>query len=266
MKHVRVFLLLAAVILCVHYAEAGTLEFGERIGYGVLDYTENSSTAGSDIDSDADLRTVLFRLSVEYYFTEKEDLFFGSAAEWVWGTEDDETWDENGIEVQNNDLRIFGQNYDLRFGYRNRTQEFSYKLYALGGWDGIHFERDNFELIGTTDSNEVTEDFSLWRGGVGLNLGYQFGKWAIEGSAEYAYYLEGTGENSERRDVDYDVDGERIDLTIGISREVIENLYITAGGTYIKFDLDIDQVDDVIDQADSELEVTAGVISLTYEF
>ncbi len=261
------FLILVLIIIClVNYAEAGRVEIGERFGYGVLKYEESSSPGGQELESEATLRTFLLGLSGEYVFSGQENLFMGANTEWTWGTENKEIWDINGVEAQKNELRIFGQSYDVRLGYKNSHQGFSYKFYITGGWDGIHFERDNFILQGTTRRNEVTEDFSLWRTGGGLALGYKLGRWSLDGSAAYFFYPEGEGKNSSLRNVEYDTEGERLDAAVGMTRELIENLYVNFSVGYTLLDLEINETENIVDQTDSKMQIGVGVIKLTYSF
>jgi hypothetical protein len=246
--------------------EAGNIEFGERIGYGVMKYEESSSADGTETESESTLRMFLLEVSGEYTFSKPQNFFIGVTAEWAGGSEDEETWEENGVEVQKNDLRIFGQFYDIRIGYNKSNKRFYYGLYAAGGWDSIHFERDNFISSGTEIRNEITEDFSLWRTGGGIVLGYKFGKWALAGTTAYAFYPEGEGKNSAQKEVEYDTEGERLDVKIGITREIAENLNLNFGGGYTVLDLDINETEDKVNQTDSRIQIVAGVIELTYSF
>jgi hypothetical protein len=247
------------IIICfAGYTEAGTFGFGEHIGYGVIGYSETSFSGGSEVESDTDLDAIIVGLSGEYSFSRPQNFFVGITTDWIWGSEDSEKWERDGTEVQTNDLRIFGQFYDLRLGYKNRIQKFYYRIYVSGGWDSIHFERDNFLTQETLIRDEVKESFRLWRTGGGVGFGYKFGRWALDGRAAYAYYPEGRVENS--AGVKFDTEGTCIDLGAGVALEIIQNLNLYIGGSYTLIELDENEPYFI----DSKIKIISGIINLTY--
>ncbi|NOZ68947.1 MAG: hypothetical protein GXP46_06825 [Deferribacteres bacterium] len=270
MKVNILLIVVSAVFLTAVHAGASGFGIGVHSGYGSIIYEENTTAFGNDITSEAVLDTVLFGISAEYTFTEPGYLFAGIVTDWAFGLEDSETWETDGVATQTNDLEVFGQFYDIRFGYKNTVAGLYYRIYASGGWDGIHFRRDEFVSRGVAVSGDVTEDFSLWRIGAGAAIGYKFGKWALDGRAAYAHYPDAEVKNSSVPDVKFDTSGTCLDMGFGLARELSANMSLYLGGTYTEIRLresDIKQKG--LLQAvfpDSSTRLTAGVVNLTYAF
>ncbi|MBI5409658.1 MAG: hypothetical protein HZA14_09865 [Nitrospirae bacterium] len=250
------------------YAEGFGL--GTHAGFGVIKYEENTSAFGDEVESKAVLNTALFGVSGEYSLKKPDNFFAGITTDWAFGLEDRENWKENGVKIQTDDLEIFGQFYDIRFGYKNSISSFYYRAYISGGWDGIHFSRDNFVVSGRPESGSVTENFSLWRTGGGIGAGYKFDKWALDGRAAYAYYPRGQVRNSSLSQFTFDTTGACLDVGAGIARELIKNVNLYLGGSYTLIELkesDIERDDSV--QAvfpESETQIIVGVANLTFAF
>ncbi len=228
------FLCLLLITGSVH---AGNLILDGHGGYGVINYKEDTSS-GVKTEATSTLKTVYFGGSGEYSFNKPENYYAGIAADWAIGVEDGETWTKDGTQVQTNDIKIFGQFYDLRFGYKDSMEKFSYGIYLSGGWDGMYFDRDNFVESGIPSSGAITEEFSLWRAGGGIKAGYEFGQWTAEGLISFAYYTDAKVENSKYPGFKFDTEGVRLDLELGAKRSLFDNLSLYLGGLYRSIQLD----------------------------
>jgi len=274
------FILLAVLVLLAKgFAYAGNFGLGVHTGYGVIKYEEFTTAVGAKIESESSLDTFLLGVSGEYSLKKYSNLYTAIVTDWAFGLEDNEKWKENNSVIQRNDISLFGQFYDLRFGYKNTLDRFYYRTYLSGGWDGIHFRRKNFvvnDIAQPTDA--ITEDFSLWRIGAGLGFGYKFGVWAFDGRAAYSYYFDGEVRNSSHEGLVFDTNGTCLDIGLGIAREITKNINLYAGGSYTQMDLDESEVNREVTQhgniitrqdivfPDSRTRILAGVINLTYAF
>jgi len=260
-------------------AYAGNFGIGTHGGYGGLKYEENSDAFGGDIESEAKLDTVLFGFSGEYSFVKPKNFFTGLVTDYTFGLKGEEAWEEDDILIQTNDVGLFGQFYDLRFGYKNSLDRFYYRAYLSGGWDGIHFRRKNFAFSDSSMSGDViTEDFSLWRAGAGLGLGYNFGKWAADMRAAYSYYFDGDVRNSSHRGLVFDTDGICFDAGIGLMREMTREIGLYLGGSYTLIELNESDVKQEIIRhgniitrrdtvfPDSRTQIITGMVNVTYHF
>lgn len=255
MKHGNfIFSFLLMSILISGHAYAAGFGVGVHSGIGLMKYEEHTSS----FNSEAKLNMFLVGASAEYSFTKPKNFFLGITTDWAWGLEDDEEstqiMSDGTIVEQEADLSIFSQFYDLRFGYKNNLKDIHYRLYASGGWDGVHFDRQNIE------------DFSLWRVGGGINLVYAIGQYALDGRAAYAYYFDGDIRNSGFGGVWFDTNGTCLDMGIGVSRNIAENISLYVGGSYTSIKLDKSEEKSGIQFPESELQMFAGVINLTYSF
>jgi len=260
-------------------AYAGNFGAGTHWGYGGLKYEENSDAFGENIESEATLDTVLFGFSGEYSFAKPNNFFTGLVTDFTFGLKGEETWKEDDIRTQTDDVSLFGQFYDLRFGYKNSIDRFYYRAYLSGGWDGIHFRRKNFVLSdGAMSGDVITEDFSLWRAGAGTGLGYNFGKWAADMRAAYSYYFDGEVRNSSHRGLVFDTEGICFDAGIGVMREITEQIGLYLGASYTLIELKESDVKREITQQgnlitardtvfpDSRTQIIAGVVNVTCHF
>ncbi len=278
----RMFLVFFIILAGSYEAFGGNLGFGIHSGYGVIKYEEQAFvSSGINREAESKQNAFLFGVSGEYSFCLKacspqvnpprrKNFYAGITTDWLTGLGDRETWRDSGIQFQTNDMRVFGQFYDLRFGYKNNFDRLYYRLYVSGGWDGLHFKRNNFVELGVAKSGTVTEDFSMWRAGAGLGLGYKLGKWALDGRAAYSYYLKGSVDNSSVPDVIFDTKGTCIDMGIGIAREIAQNMKIYAGFSYTLIELNESDImwsnSTPFVFPDSTTEIMLGVASLTYAF
>ena len=270
------FLFIASSIIFINaLADASNFGIGVHSGYGVLKYEEQTSALGTDRKSKASMNTVLLGASGEYSFSKLDKLYAGVTTDFAFGTDDRETWKDNGVKIQTNDIRIFGQFYDFRLGYKNSIDYFYYRLYISAGWDGIRFTRNDFQERGIVIHGETTEDFSLWRTGAGMGLGYKFNKWALDGRAAYSYYPEGKVRNSSYERITFDTNGTCLDLGIGIGRAITNNIGFYMGGFYTLIMLDESEVKRAVSKTgtitsvvfpDSRTELMGGVVNLTYAF
>lgn len=282
---IRIFLISAVCLLfsiCSH-AEAGNWGAGVHSGYGTIKYEEDTSALGTEDESEADLETVLFGLSAEYSFARLRNFFSGVTTDWIWGLEDREEFkreDDDVTLTEDKDMSLFGQFYDVRFGYKNSLDRFYHRVYLSGGWDGIYFRRKNFVLNGSPlHTGVITEEFSLWRIGGGVGLGYNLGdKWAVDGRAAYSYYVDGEVKNSSHGGQVFDTNGTCFDAGIGIKREITHNMSLYAGGSYTLIDLDESGVNREITRQGnitiekatvfphSRTQIVTGIINVTYAF
>jgi hypothetical protein len=274
-KKIILLFISSSIIFINDFADASNFGLGVHGGYGVLKYEEHTSALGINRKSDASLNTILLGASGEYSFPKHDKFYTGITTDFAIGTEDRETWKDNGIKSQTNDIRIFGQFYDFRLGYKNNIDNFYYRLYVSGGWDGIHFTRNNFKGRNLRTNEKVTEDLSLWRAGGGIGLGYKFNKWAMDGRAAYSYYPKGTVTNSKYEGIKFDTNGTCLDLGLGIGREIIHNIGFYMGGFYTLIALDQSEVKKEVSGTgiitrvifpDSRTELMGGVVNLTYSF
>lgn len=273
MKHIMIFInSFLSVIAMGAIVSAGDFGVGTHLGYGTLQYEEHTSSVIPRRDAYSKQDVILFGVSGEYTFPGSGNLFTGITTDWAFGLGDTETWRKDGVQNQTNDISIFGQFYDLRFGYKDSKDKLYYRVYISGGWDGMHFRRKNFIEDGVPKPGLVTEDFSLWRLGAGAGAGYSFNEWAIDGRAAFSFYPEGTVENSNYPDVDFSTKGTCIDLGLGIARKIIDTISLYAGGSYTLLELDQSPVmfsavrSENAVFPESETELVVGVINVTFAF
>lgn len=258
-------ILLSQLVYLIPTVFAGNFGFGTHAGYGVIKYEEQESITRPNNEATSTQNAVLLGLSGEYSFSDQGKYFTGVTADWTIGTGDKEKWTSNGTEYQTNDMKTLGQFYDVRLGYKDNINNFYYRAYVSGGWDGIHFRRRNFTVrsVGTT-TGPITEDFSLWRAGGGVGLGYKLGTWMLDGKAAYGYYFNGEVENSSAPNTTWDTDGTCMDFGIGIGKE-IENIKFNMGIIYTLIELDEDRQPAGV-FPNSTTEMLFGAVSLTYAF
>lgn len=265
-----IFLIICLTLTQSGLAYAGNFGMGLHGGYGVLKYEESSSALGSDLESESSQNVILFGVSGEYSFPNINNVYAGITTDWAVGLKDEEVWKENGLEIQTNDMRAFAQFYDFRLGYKNSSDNFYYRYYLSGGWDGMHFSRDNFLTRGEPVSESITEDISLWRMGAGAGFGYKPGKWALDGRIAYAYYPVGKVENSSLPQFRFDTDGTCFDAGIGAARAINKNISFYFGGSYTFIKLN----ESAIEQSgltravfpESRTEIITGMANIAYSF
>lgn len=266
----RISLALTLTILFTNSSYAGNLGFGVHSGYGVLKYKENTSSFGTKVESESKQNVVLFGVSGEYSFPRPKNFYTGIVTDWVSGLKDEERWRENSTQIQTNDMKFFGEFYDLRFGYKNTFDNLYYRVHISGGWDGLHFKRDNFIARGVSRSSVTTqEDFSLWRTGAGFGVGYKLGKWALDGRLMYNYYPKGDVESSLYPGITFDTNGTCFDWGLGISRQITQNMNFYTGLSYtlIKLKEDVKKSGSQVGVfPNSETEMVVGMVNLTYAF
>lgn len=270
MKKIIFSLIISSIIFFAGNVDAGNFGIGVHSGYGVIKYEEQSSASGNNIESESTQNVVIFGVSGEYSFPKPENFYANITTDWIFGLEDVERWKENTIQIQTTDMRVFGQFYDLRFGYKNSLDNLYYSFYVSGGRDGLHFKRDKFVWRGTSVTDSVTEDISLWRTGLGGGLGYKMGKWALDGRLAYAYYPVVKVDNSSLPQFTFDTNGTVLDTGFGIAREIAQNVNFYFGGSYSLFKFDqSDIMQSGLIQAvypESKIEIIVGMVNLTYAF
>jgi len=276
MKYIRLLSGYLLFIFIAGYAEAGNFGVGAHTGFGVIKYQEDTMLLGDEYESDTSLATVLLGVSGEYTFQRFENLFAGITTDWAFGIDNEERWDKNNIRFQTNDVRIFAQFYDGRLGYKNNFKKFNYRLYGSFGWDGIHFRRTNFiDVNGVKTDASIAEEFTLWRVGGGLSMDYRIGNLVLDGRAAYSYYFDGEVRSTNNDGIWFDTNGTCLDFGLGVIFEVADDLNFYLGGSYTRIELDESEVLSGISQSgrpiatkfpNSELQMVAGVVNLTYSF
>ncbi|MBI5056786.1 MAG: hypothetical protein HZB61_09250 [Nitrospirae bacterium] len=257
-------LIIFSIILFCNVANAGT-GIGTHAGYGAIKYEEETSSPGADHESTSTLSTILFGVSGEYSFSKQANFFTGLTTDWAIGLTDDETHKENGAKFQTNDLNIFGQFYDIRFGYKNGVGNLYYRMYVSGGWDGMRLKRSSVVEQDIEKPGTTSQDISLWRTGGGFGMGYKFGDWALDGRAAYAYYPKGTVKKKNSSEIKFDTNGTCLDLGAGLANEITRNVNFYFGGSYTLIKLDgVVKHGEVL--PDSKTQIIVGVANLTYAF
>ena len=261
------FIISPGLLVCESFA--GNLGFGLHAGYGVIKFEEKETFFGNNFESASEQNVIIFGGSGEYSFKRYEKVYVGVTTDWAFGLEDTETQKQGGVEVQTNDMNLFGEFYDLRLGYKNSLDVFYYRLYVSGGWDGLHFERDGFVLQGSRVNKTSTEDISLWRTGIGAGFGYKVGKWAVDGRVAYSYYPEGETKDSSLPQYRFDTEGTCLDAGVGIARSVTEGMNFYLGISYTLQKLrGKPTVNSPFHSIlwKSKLEILVGMLNLAYAF
>jgi hypothetical protein len=258
-------------LLCVGSTTyAADIGIGLHAGYGAFYYKEDTSSMGAEIEAGSTQPAILVGLSGEYTPKARRNLFINLTTDWLWGLGGKERWREEGVEVQENDIRVFGQFYDLRFGYKDTLDSLYYRVYISGGWDGLNFRRDEFVLNGILLDGEVEEDFSLIRMGAGIGAGYKIHRWAVDGRVAYSYYPYAMIENTALPEFEFRTHGTCLDGGIGIMYRIGGRLDLYTGFSYTLLRLD---ESDVIERdailavfPESRTEIKAWMLNLTYAF
>jgi len=282
LKNLRfTFLFLAILLFAAEgYADNVGIGFGTHVGYGVTKYEENTDVFGKNTESEATLDTVLVGATVEYSLAVPENFYIGAVADLLFGLEDVEKWEEDDVKVQMNDISIDpGIFLDGRLGYKNSVDNFYYRIYGSFGWDGIYFRRKNFKRNGVSqNADTITEDFSLWRGGGGLSLGYAIDRWTLDSRAAYSHYFDGEIRNSSQDGIEFEAKGTCLDFGVGIAYQISERMKLYGGVSYTYIKLDESEVDKNVTQTgnvikttqvvfpDSRTQILAGVVNLTFWF
>lgn len=281
MKKIIFLLIIFLIIFFAGNVNAGNFGIGVHSGYGVIKYKEQSSAFGNKFESESTQNLVIVGVSGEYSFCLKDcspqanppgrkNFYVNITTDWIFGLEGVERWKENTSQIQTTDMRIFGQFYDFRFGYKNSLNNFYHSFYVSGGRDALHFRRDKSVWRGTSVTGSVTEDISLWRTGMGTGFRYKIGKWDLNARLAYAYYPVGKVENSSLPQFIFNTNGTVLDTGLGIARKIAHNVNFYFGGSYTLLKLkqsDIMQSGSI--QAvypESKTEIMLGMVNLTYAF
>lgn len=263
-----IYITITIPLLCIDFAYAGDLGIGLHAGYGIVVYSEKTSSFGTHMESRSSQPLILTGISGEYSYN--ESLFINLTTDWATGLEGREVWKEDGIKTQGNDMKLFGQFYDLRLGYKDAIDNIYYRVYASGGWDGINFKRDDFIVNGSYVDGDVEEDFSLIRVGIGGGAGYKIGRFAIDGRLAYSYYPYASIRNSALSGFKFNTNGTCFDGGAGVAYQIVDRLNLYAGYSYTLLKLN---ESDVIRKnsiqaifPESRTEIKAGIINLTYKF
>jgi hypothetical protein len=162
-------------------------------------------------------------------------------------------------------MKVSIQFYDLRVRYKNQKDNFYYRLYMSGGWDGLRFKRDEYVWQGSPLDKTSIEEISLWKVGTGAGIGFKKDKRSLEGRMSYSYYVDGETEDSSLPSVTFDTEGSRLNITLGLLREITKDLGIYFGGDYILQKLKGNTSDDDISWR-TKFQILSGIIKLIYAF
>ncbi len=261
-KHL--ILTVVIILFSTANADAGNFGFGVHSGYGIIKFKEKEAFLGDNIESESKQDVILFGVSGEYSFQGHENFYAGITTDWASGLGDREIWRQDNVQVQTNDMKVFGQFYDVRAGYKNSFDNLYYRLYVSGGWDGLYLKRNDV-IWQETPKSDSTEDISLWRIGLGTGLGYKLKKWALDGRLAYSYYPKGRTEDSSLPQFTFDTNGTCLDIGLGVAREIRQNMNFYLGASYTLQELKGDASNQNISW-ESQLEIIVGVVNLTYTF
>jgi len=255
--------LLIFFIVSVSYSTALGAGFGigAHGGYGIIKFEEKETYLGDNFDSESRQNVILLGVSGEYSLQKPDNFYVGITTDWAFGLKDEETWRQHDVLIRINDIRISGQFYDLRLGYKNSLNNFYYRLYISGGWDGLRLQREKWDGVTGT----INEDISLWRTGAGFGLVYKPGKWALDGRIAYSYYPEGKTEDSSLPQFTFDTNGTCLDFGFGATREIVKNMNFYLGGSYTLQKLKGDEASQAIFWK-STLEILVGMVNMTFAF
>lgn len=251
-------------------AEAGNVGAGIHVGYGSISHTEYMNTSGNHFQSESTLPALLFGVSGEYSFSFPGQMYIGLTTDWVFGFENNESWNVTGVEETSSRMKFFGQFYDLRIGYKKMLDAIYYRMYVSAGWDGLSYERDWLFASSIPFYGAVEEDIGLWRAGVGSSVGFRKGPWALDMRAAYAYYPSGRVETSSLSHTELDTIGTCLDIGTGLAVSVSDHVSFYVGGSYTLLKLDrSDSFSDgliTVRYRGSKTEFIAGMVNLGYSF
>lgn len=261
----NLLLILSGIIVLTQTSFADNLSIDVRSGYGILKFEEKENYHGDDFDSEFKHNVILLGVSGEYTLPENKHFYAEINIDWAFGLKDRETLRQNGEEVQKNEMRVSLQFYGLRLGYKDIKDNFYYRFYIRGGWDGLRFKRENYVWRGVPIEKSSIEEISLWVIGAGMRLGVNKDRWSLDGKLSYFYYPNGETEDSSIPHVTFDTNGSRLNIDIGLTREIMNNLNLYFGGNYILQRLKGNTVSEDISWK-AKLQILAGVINLRYIF
>jgi len=255
----KLLILTGFILFFPQAIHAADMSIDVQAGYGVLKFEEHEDYRGDVFVTDSDYKAILLGLSGEYSFAGHGNIYTGINADWAFGLKDREIWYRNDTEVQQNDMELSMQFYDLRIGYKNRNGNLYYRLYISGGWDGLTFTRNKYVWLGNALTKLSVEDMSLWKAGIGTGIGFRKNKWFLDGSLAYSYYPYGETVDSSLSDTTFDTDGYRLNIDLGLTRKINDSLDVHAGGNYMLQKLNGDTWR-------TKMQISAGVVNLRYGF
>lgn len=257
-------LLLSFTILLLSSASyAGNFGAGTHTGYGTLSHEESGRSESSQ-------NVLFYGVSGEYTLQSNPHLFAGFVIDWGTGFYDKERWENKGAQSQENDIRFFGQFYDVRFGYKNDYGDYYYRVFVAEGIDILRFKRDDFVFAGTPLQSSGTEKLNLWRTSLGAGFGRRIGKWALDSRITYSLHPSGRVEYSAYPGIDFETSGTCIDGGVGLATGITERMSFYAGVSGSLIELDESDVKQSglgpVSFPGSVTEIWVGMLNLTYAF
>ena len=231
-----------AVALLVFSWPAASVAGGQvtvRSGYGRFGYSEKTSAFGSTVSSESE--SPIYLLEGVGRIDLPRGLFLQGSLGVGRTGEDRETWRNDGVVAQTNELQVDLFTAEGRFGVRwqSEPEGRSWDLFAALGYDALTFARDDFVVNGVPQPlAEVTEDFRLPRGGLGVVLTLPRGRWSLEGEATVDWYLEARVENSALPGITFDTEGYRWDLDLRAGYQLSAAVLLGAGVSYTAIELE----------------------------
>lgn len=262
-KYLILLLSFSLLLLFSTASYAGNFGVGTHAGYGTLSHEEKGS-------SESDQNVLFYGVSGEYTLQSNPHLFTGFVIDWGTGFYDDEKWENKGAQSQSNDIKFFGQFYDVRFGYKNDFGDYYYRAFVAGGYDILRFKRDDFIFSGAPLQASGTETLNLLRTGIGAGFGRRIGKWALDSRIAYSLHPSGKVEYSAYPGIDFDTEGTCIDGGVGLATGITDRMSFYAGisGSLIELDESGSKQSGsaLVSFPGSTTEIWVGMLNLTYAF
>lgn len=262
-KYLILLLSFSFILLLSTVSNAGNFGAGSHAGYGNLSHKEEGM-------SDSNENVLFYGVSGEYTLQSNSHLFTGFVIDWGTGFYDEERWENKAAQSQSNDIRFFGQFYDIRFGYKNDLGDYYYRAFVAEGRDILRFKRDDFVFTGTPLQSSGTEKLNLWRTSLGAGFGRRIGKWALDSRIAYSLHPSGRVEYSAYPGMDFDTKGTCLDGGVGLATSITDRMSFYAGvsGSLIELDeSDVKQAGSVnVSFPGSTTEIWVGMLNLTYAF
>lgn len=259
------FLLFSSALLLFFSSAsyAGNFGVGTHAGYGTLSHEEEGR-------SGSDQNVLFYGVSGEYTLKSAPHLFTGFVIDWGTGFYDKERWEDKGAQSQEDEIRFFGQFYDIRFGYKNDFGDYYYRVFVAEGMDILRFKRDDLIFTGAPLQSSGTEKLNLWRTSLGAGFGRRIGRWALDSRIAYSLHPSGRVRYSAYPGIDFETEGTCIDGGVGLATGITERMSFYAGvsGSLIELDESDSKQSgsETVSFPGSTTEIWVGMLNLTYAF